>query len=91
VVKVVCAEIVRITKDDRVNTDLYTALLNTAQQLRLVKAGKMGNVRLVDAAMVPGGPIKTKRSMVTVIAVLLGLLLGVMFSMGCKMGFFDKF
>lgn len=70
-------DVLRLTRDVKVNTDLYTALLNTAQQLRLVKAGKVGSVRLVDAAVVPKRPIKPNRPTVIAIAVLIGLFLGV--------------
>jgi tyrosine-protein kinase Etk/Wzc len=71
-------DVLRLTRDVKVNTDLYTSLLNSAQQLRLVKAGKVGNVRLVDHAMVPEQPIKPNRPMVIGVSVLIGLLLGVM-------------
>lgn len=70
-------DVLRLTRDVKVNTDLYTALLNTAQQLRLVKAGKVGNVRLVDAAVAPKRPIKPNRPTVVAIAMLIGLFLGV--------------
>lgn len=70
-------DVLRLTRDVKLNTDLYTALLNSAQQLRLVKAGKVGNVRLVDAAMVPEKPIKPNRPIVIAIALLIGLFLGV--------------
>ncbi|MDB5840060.1 MAG: polysaccharide biosynthesis tyrosine autokinase, partial [Herminiimonas sp.] len=49
-------EVVRLSREVKVNTELYTALLNTAQQLRLVTLGKMSNVRLVDAPMMPEKP-----------------------------------
>ncbi|HEX2530907.1 MAG TPA: Wzz/FepE/Etk N-terminal domain-containing protein, partial [Burkholderiaceae bacterium] len=41
-------DILRLNRDVKVNTDLYTALLNTAQQLRLISVAKGSNVRLVD-------------------------------------------
>ncbi|MFC5474700.1 polysaccharide biosynthesis tyrosine autokinase [Paraherbaspirillum soli] len=71
-------DVLRLTRDVKVNTDLYTALLNSAQQLRLVKAGKVGNVRLVDGAVVPELPIKPKRPVVIAISMMIGLFLGVM-------------
>jgi tyrosine-protein kinase Etk/Wzc len=37
-------------------------LLNSSQQLRLVKEGKVANVRIVDVAAVPEVPVKPKRS-----------------------------
>ena len=70
-------DVLRLTRDVKVNTDLYTALLNSAQQLRLVKAGKVGNSRLVDAAIVPEKPIKPNRPIVVALSVLIGLFMGV--------------
>jgi tyrosine-protein kinase Etk/Wzc len=68
-------ELLSLKRDIKVNTDLYTALLNTAQQLRLIAAGKVSNVRLVDAPMMPEKPIRP-RSVIIALAVLLGLFLG---------------
>jgi tyrosine-protein kinase Etk/Wzc len=70
-------DVLRLTRDVKINTDLYTALLNSAQQLQLVKAGKVGNVRLIDAAVTPAKPIKPNRLTIAAISVLLGLFLGV--------------
>ncbi|MES2537319.1 MAG: polysaccharide biosynthesis tyrosine autokinase [Pseudomonadota bacterium] len=71
-------EVVRLARDVKVNTDLYTALLNTSQQLRLIAVGKMSNVRLVDPPMLPETPVSPNRPKVIAIAVLLGLFLGVL-------------
>ena len=46
-------EAVRMERDVKVNTELYQSLLNNALQLRLVKEGKIGNVRVLDEAVVP--------------------------------------
>jgi tyrosine-protein kinase Etk/Wzc len=70
-------DIVRLAREVKVNTDLYTALLNTSRQLRLIAVAKMSNVRLVDAPMTPEKPVKPDRPMIIAIAVLLGLFLGV--------------
>ena len=69
---------IRITRDVKVNNELYAGLLNSAQQLRLIKAGKVGNVRLVDAAVVPESPVKPRRTLIVGLAVLAGVLLGVL-------------
>jgi len=66
----------RLMLDVKVNTDLYTALVNNMQQLQLVRAGKVGNVRLVDTAAVPETPIKPKKPLVMVASAMLGLLIG---------------
>ena len=67
-----------MNRDVKVNTDLYTALLNTAQQLRMITVGKGSNVRLVDAPMMPEKPISPNRPKIMAIAILAGLLLGVL-------------
>ena len=70
-------DIVRTMLEVQVNTDLYTSLLNNFQQLQLVKAGKTGNVRLVDTAIVPEDPVKPKRLLVVLGSFLAGAFLGV--------------
>lgn len=70
-------DVLRLTRDVKVNTDLYTSLLNSAQQLRLVKASKVGNARLLDIAESPLKPVRPKRVIVMAISLLIGLFLGV--------------
>lgn len=70
-------DVLRLTRDVKVNTELYTTLLNSAQQLRLVKASKVGNARLLDVAERPLKPVRPKRAAITGLAVLIGLFLGV--------------
>lgn len=67
----------RLRRDMKVSTDLYTNLLQSIQQLRLVKAGKVGTVRLIDEAYLPEHPVAPKRPLVLAIALLLGLVLGI--------------
>ncbi|WP_211474996.1 polysaccharide biosynthesis tyrosine autokinase [Collimonas humicola] len=67
----------RLNRDVKVNTELYTALLNSAQQLRLVKAGKVGNVRIIDPALAPEQPIKPNRGMIVLLSMLLGMVTGI--------------
>lgn len=70
--------LVRLTREVKVNTDLYTALLNTAQQLKLITVGKVSNVRLIDAPVLPEKPVKPNRPVILALAVLGGLFLGVL-------------
>lgn len=65
-----------ITRDNKVKSELYAALSNTAQQLRMLTASQTSNVRLVDAPTLPEGPIKPNRSLMIAVAVMLGLFLG---------------
>jgi tyrosine-protein kinase Etk/Wzc len=51
-------------RDVKVDNQLYTDLLNSYQQLRLVKEGKVGNVRIVDSAISSENKIKPKSSII---------------------------
>src|SRR5690606_23493466 len=53
-----------LMQEVKVNGELYVNLLNSAQQLRLVKEGKIGNVRVVDPAVDPTRPIKPNKPLV---------------------------
>lgn len=66
----------RLMRDVRVNSDLYTNLLNSAQQLRVVKAGNVGNVRIVDVAVPPENPVKPNWRVILALSAVLGVLLG---------------
>ncbi|MBG6073070.1 MULTISPECIES: polysaccharide biosynthesis tyrosine autokinase [unclassified Polaromonas] len=69
-------DLLRLTRDVKVNSELYLNLLTSSQQLRLVKEGKVGNVRVVDAPVVPERSIKPQRAQILAISGVLGLLLG---------------
>jgi tyrosine-protein kinase Etk/Wzc len=69
-------QIVQLQLDVQVNTDLYTSLLNNFQQLQLVKAGKTGNVRLVDTAAIPEKPVKPKKLIILAGSLVVGLFSG---------------
>ncbi|EXI85410.1 MAG: putative tyrosine-protein kinase in cps region [Candidatus Accumulibacter regalis] len=69
--------VLRLARDVEVSNRLYTELLNTAQQLRVSKAGTVGDVRIIDSAAVGRQPVGAKPIAILGIA----LLLGVLFSM----------
>lgn len=68
----------RLLRDVRVDTGLYTNMLNSAQQLRVAKAGQIGNVRVVDFAETPDKPVWPKRVVVILIAFGGGLFVGIL-------------
>lgn len=69
-------DLLRLERDSQVNTQLYISLLNNAQQLRLAEAGTIGNVRIIDFAVLAERPVKPKRMMIVAVAAMLGLMLG---------------
>lgn len=75
-------EMLRLQRDRMVNNELYVALLNNAQQLKVAKAGTIGNVRIVDYAVEDSRPVAPQRVLIVGIAGLLGLFLGVLAAFG---------
>lgn len=70
-------EVLRLSRDVEVSTALYTNLVNTAQQLRVSKAGTVGDVRIIDSAAVSYQPVGLKAPAFVVIGAFLGLLCAV--------------
>lgn len=75
-------ELLRLTRDLQVSNELYTALLNQAQQLDVARAGTVGNVRVIDPAVVDTArPVKPRKSLIVLVGTLLGgfLAIGLVF------------
>ena len=73
-------ELLRLSRDLQVSNEMYTALLNQAQQLDVARAGAVGNVRIVDPAAVDiANPVKPRKSLIVAIATLLGAFLATAF------------
>lgn len=71
-------ELLNLTRDVEVASQIYTQLLNKSQELDIVRAGAVGNVRLIDTADVDlTNPIKPKKTLIVLIATLLGAFVGV--------------
>lgn len=71
-------ELLSLTRDLKVGTEIYTQLLNKSQELDVMRAGAVGNVRLIDTADVDlRFPVKPKKALIVLIAALLGALLAI--------------
>ncbi|EMK3306572.1 polysaccharide biosynthesis tyrosine autokinase [Vibrio vulnificus] len=70
-------EVLRMTRDVEVNQQIYIQLLNKVQELSIIKAGTVGNVRILDEAQSYAKPVKPKKSLIVVLATLLGGMLSV--------------
>lgn len=71
----------QLYREVEVKTQLYTALLNSYQQLRIAKAGEIGNVRVVDTAVEPVEPIKPKKLQVLILSLFLGGFIGTLIAL----------
>ncbi len=69
--------ILRLSRDVKVNTELYTRLLNNLQTLKVAKAGTISDVRIIDYAILPRTPINPHKVLIILIALIAGLLLSI--------------
>lgn len=75
-------QILRLMRDVEVNQQIYVGLLNRAQELRIMKASTVGNVRIIDDAVVYPAPVKPQKGLVTALAGALGLILSAGYVLG---------
>jgi len=71
-------ELLRLTRDMQVSSQTYTLVLNKSQEQDIIRAGNIGNVRIIDNADVNiEQPVKPMRALIVAIAMLLGGVLAV--------------
>lgn len=71
-------ELFSLTRDVQVGNEIYTQLLNKSQELDVMRAGTVGNVRLIDEADVDQSkPVKPQKALVVLMMTLLGILLAI--------------
>lgn len=70
-------EVLRLRRDVEVTQQIYIQLLNKVQELNIVKASTVGNVRIIDGAQSYSQAVKPKKPLIAVLATLLGGMLSV--------------
>ncbi len=70
-------QVLSMTRDVDVQAKLYSFLYNKIQELKVITAGSIGNLRVVDYATLPVEPVKPQGKVIIVAYLLLGLILGV--------------
>lgn len=65
-------EILRKTRDVNVSQQIYLQLLNKSQELSVMKAGAVGNVRLIDAAEANPNSVEPRIPMIAALSVIFG-------------------
>ena len=71
-------ELLRLTRDLQVSNEMYTGMLNQAQQLDVARAGTVGNVRVIDDAEVDRtNPVQPRKMMIVLIGSVLGASLSI--------------
>jgi tyrosine-protein kinase Etk/Wzc len=67
----------RLSRQVRVATEMYTTVLHRAEELRIVKSGWIGNVRVLESPSVPYRPARPQPAPILVLSIVLGAIGGV--------------
>ena len=70
-------EVLRLQEDVQVNNAIYMTMLNNIQQLRVVRAGEVGNVRIVDRARIETLPSRPQKFQILMCSVAIFFAIGV--------------
>ena len=81
-------DVVSLTRDLEVDQQIYIQLSNKVQELDVLKAGVVGNVRILDTAQVLPEPIAPNKPIVVLASTLLGFLLALAYTL--TRGLFNK-
>lgn len=71
-------EFLKLSEDMGINREIYLTMLKNYEQLKIVKAGEIGYVRIVDMPINTYKAIAPKKLQIWVLALLLGTMLGTM-------------
>ncbi|RJL30208.1 tyrosine-protein kinase Wzc [Pectobacterium polaris] len=72
-------EILRLTRDVQAGQEVYMQLLNKQQELSINKASTVGNVRIIDNAVIQPKPVKPKKAFIVLVALFFGVAVSVAF------------
>ncbi|MBQ4790508.1 tyrosine-protein kinase Wzc [Pectobacterium versatile] len=72
-------EILRLTRDVNVGQEVYMQLLNKQQELSINKASTVGNVRIIDVAALQLKPVKPKKLIIVLLAIIAGSVISTAF------------
>ncbi|NOR61297.1 MAG: polysaccharide biosynthesis tyrosine autokinase [Rhodobacteraceae bacterium] len=72
-------EMLRLTQDLEVAREIYLQLVSRAQELAVIKAGTIGNIRIIDTPMVFPKPVKPSKPLVVLISTTLAFFLAIAF------------
>jgi len=70
-------ELARLTRLARVNSDIYTFLLQKHEEARIARAATISSIDVIDTAIVPTDPLKPRKAKNLLLGLAAGLLLGV--------------
>jgi len=78
---------IALQRDAKVAGEIYVTLLNKTQELSISRAGTIGNVHIIDEALLPSQPVRPKSALIISAGTVLGVIAGILFAF-CRRTFF---
>lgn len=70
-------EVLNLTRDLELAQQIYTELLTRSQEVRVLKASTVGNVRIIDTAEVSTSPVAPRTAVIRLLSFVIGGIVGV--------------
>lgn len=70
--------VARLARDLEIKSNLYGGMVSDTQQLKVAKAGQIGNVRIIDLASTPLSPTYPMPGFITLASIIIGLIFGLL-------------
>jgi capsular exopolysaccharide synthesis family protein len=70
-------QLIRLEREKRVAEEIFTMLKTRYEEVRISEAGSMGSLRILDRALAPDGPIRPNKRLNIIVALILGMSIGV--------------
>ncbi len=70
-------ELARLERKAKVNEEIYTLLLTRSKEAQISEASEIGDIRIVDPAVLPEEPVKPRKQLNAILGLILGLTLGI--------------
>ncbi len=73
--------LVRLERTQRINNDLYAALMKAKNEAQVEAASQISNADVIDAAVAPLDPVRPNKQQNIAVAVVAGLVFGLLFAL----------
>ena len=73
-------KLANLTRSAMVNEKIYSFLLEKRAESSILRASTVSKTRVIDVALQPNIPIKPKRSLIAIVGLILGLIVGIAFA-----------
>lgn len=74
-------EVLNLTRDLELAQQIYTELLTRSQEVRVLKASSVGNVRIIDSAEISTAPVAPRTAIIRLFALVIGAIVGMAISL----------